>query len=170
MPSRLAASGRPSSPAGVSGSGCGSVVAFWILRRMSSASSVMLIREYSDGIGLAHLRRAVAQRHHPGRRTEDQRLGNRKQLDTEVAVELLGDVARQFQVLLLVLADRNMRRLVGENVGRHQVRVGIEADRGVLLVLARLLLELRHPVEPAEPGDAVEDPGELGMRRRPGSG
>ena len=163
MPSRFAASGRPSSPAGVSGSGCGSVVAFWILRRIVSASSVMFIREYSEGSRLAHLRRAVAQRHDAGRRTEDQRLWNRKQIDGEVAVELLGDVPSQFQVLLLVLADGNVRRLVEENVGRHQVGVGIEADRGILLVLARLLLELCHPVEPSETGDAVEDPGELRM-------
>ncbi len=66
-------------------------------------------------------------------------------------------------MLLLVLADGNVRRLVEKDVGRHQVGVGIEADRGVLLVLARLLFELRHPVEPAETGDAVEDPGELRM-------
>ncbi len=52
MPSKFAASGRPSSPAGVSGSGCGSVVAFWILRRIVSASSVMFIREYSEGSDL----------------------------------------------------------------------------------------------------------------------
>ena len=66
-------------------------------------------------------------------------------------------------MLLLVLADRHMRRLVGQDVGRHQGRIGVEPDGGVLAVLAGLLLELGHAVEPAEPGDAVEHPGELGM-------
>src|SRR6185312_6663450 len=47
----------------------------------------------------------------------------------------------------------------------HQVGIGEQADRDVLAVLARLLLELRHAVEPAEAGHAVEDPGELGMGR-----
>ena len=66
-------------------------------------------------------------------------------------------------MLLLVLADRHMRRLVDQDVGRHQVRIGVEPDRGVLAVLAGLLLELGHAVEPAQAGDAVEHPGELGM-------
>ncbi len=66
-------------------------------------------------------------------------------------------------MLLLVVADRHMRGAVGENVGRHQGRVGEQPDRGVLAVLAGLFLELRHPLEPAHAGDAVEDPGELGV-------
>ena len=124
----------------------------------------MLIREYSEGSDLLIF--AVPSRSDITRVAGPKisGSGNRKQIDAEVAVELLGDVASQFQVLLLVLADGNVRRLVEENVGRHQVRVGVEADRGVLPVLARLLLELRHPVEPAETGDAVEDPGELRVR------
>jgi hypothetical protein len=43
--------------------------------------------------------------------------------------------------------------------------IGEQPDRRVLAVLAGLLLELGHPVEPADAGDAVEDPGELGVRR-----
>ena len=39
----------------------------------------------------------------------------------KVVVELLGDVARQLQMLLLVVADRHMRGAVDEDVGRHQV-------------------------------------------------
>jgi hypothetical protein len=86
----------------------------------------------------------------------------------EVVVELHRDVPRQLEVLLLVLADRNMGRPVGQDVGGHQGRVGEEADGGVLPVLARLLLELRHAVEPAHAGDAVEHPGELGVLVDPG--
>ena len=64
-------------------------------------------------------------------------------------------------MLLLVLADRHVGRLIKKNVGGHQVRIGIEPDGGVLAVLSRFLFELRHPVEPAEPGNTVENPGEL---------
>ena len=81
----------------------------------------------------------------------------------EIVVELLGDVARQLEVLLLVLADRHVRGAVGQDVGRHQDRIGVEADGRVLAVLAGLLLELRHAIEPAEPGHAIEDPGQLGV-------
>ena len=66
-------------------------------------------------------------------------------------------------MLLLVFADRHMGRAIDQNVGRHQRRIGVKTDRGVLAVLAGLLLELRHPVEPAEAGDAIEHPGKLGM-------
>ena len=88
----------------------------------------------------------------------------------EVVVELDGDVAGQLEVLLLVLADRHVGGEIGEDVGRHQHGIVVEADRGVLAVLAGLLLELGHAVQPAEAGDAVEHPGELGVDRAPGSG
>ena len=81
----------------------------------------------------------------------------------EVVVEFLRDVARQLEMLLLVLADRHMRGAIDQNVGRHQVRIGVEPDRGVLAVLAGLLLELGHAVEPAHARDAIEHPGELGV-------
>ena len=68
-------------------------------------------------------------------------------------------------MLLLVLADRHMGRAIDENVGSHQRGIGIEANGRVLAVLAGLLLELRHPVEPADAGDAIEDPGQFGMFR-----
>ena len=80
-----------------------------------------------------------------------------------VVVEFLRDVAGQFQMLLLVLADRHVRGPVDQDVGRHQVRIGVEPHRGVLAVLAGLVLELGHAVEPAEAGDAIEHPGELRM-------
>ena len=91
--------------------------------------------------------------------------GKREEVPAEILVELLGDVAGQLQMLLLVLAHRHMGRLIGQDVGRHQVGIDVEPDRGVLAVLARLLLELGHAVQPADPRHAVEDPGELGMGR-----
>ena len=76
-------------------------------------------------------------------------------------VELLRDVVGEFQVLALVLADRHAGRVIGQDVGRHQVRIDVQPGRGVLPVLARLVLELRHAVQPADARDAVEDPGKL---------
>ncbi len=83
----------------------------------------------------------------------------------EVHVELHGDVARELQMLLLVVADRHMRGAVDEDVGRHQARIGVEAEGGLLAILAGLVLELRHAVHPAEAGDAIEDPGKFRMLR-----
>ena len=81
----------------------------------------------------------------------------------KVVVELGGDVAGKLEMLLLVLADRDMGGEIGEDVGGHQVRIGEQPDAGVLAVLAGLFLELGHAVQPAHAGDAVEHPGELGM-------
>ena len=66
-------------------------------------------------------------------------------------------------MLLLVLAHRHVGGVIEQNVGRHQVRIDVEPGRRILAVLAGLLLELGHAVEPAEPRHAVEDPGELGV-------
>ena len=81
----------------------------------------------------------------------------------KVVVEFLRDVARQLQMLLLVLADRHMGGAVQQNVRGHQHRIIVEPDGRVLAVLAGLLLELRHAAEPADARDAVEDPGKLGV-------
>ncbi len=56
-----------------------------------------------------------------------------------------------------------MSRAIDQNVSGHQVRVGIKTDRGVLFILARLFLELRHAVEPAHARNAVKNPTQLGM-------
>ena len=81
----------------------------------------------------------------------------------EVVIEFLRDVAREFEMLLLILADRHVGGAIDQNVGRHQVRIGVEPDRDVLAILAGLLLELGHAVEPAQPRDAIEHPGEFGV-------
>ena len=83
----------------------------------------------------------------------------------EIIVEFLGDVARQFDVLLLVLADGNMGGAIKQDVRRHQGRIGEKADRGVLAILAGLFLELGHAIEPADAGDAIENPGQLRVFR-----
>ena len=117
------------------------------------------------GVRLGHLLRAVAQAHDARRRAVDQGLDDGKDLGAEIVVELLRDVARQLQMLLLVVAHGHVGCLVEENVGRHQIGIDVEPDRGVLAVLARLFLELGHAVEPAQARHAVEDPGQLRMGR-----
>ena len=78
-------------------------------------------------------------------------------------IELGRDVASQLQMLFLILAHRHVRRLVEQNVGGLQHRIGIEPDAGALLVLAALFFELGHAIEPAEARDAVENPGQFGV-------
>src|SRR5262249_14712638 len=82
---------------------------------------------------------------------------------SEIIVEFLRDIAREFQVLFLVLPYWHMGCPVNENVGGHECWISVEADRCILPVFSRLLLELSHTVEPAQAGDAVEDPGKLGV-------
>ncbi len=90
--------------------------------------------------------------------------GKRKEIrGGEIGVEFLRDVARQLQMLFLVLADRHMGCAIGENVRRHQIGVGKQSDRCIFAVFSRLVLELRHAVEPADPGHAIEDPGQFRM-------
>jgi hypothetical protein len=115
------------------------------------------------GIGFRHLLRAVAQAHHPGGGALDHRFGDGEELHPVVVVELDRDVAGQLQVLLLVLAHGDVGGVVDEDVGGHQRGIGEEPDAGVLAVLAGLVLPLGHALHPAHPGDAVEDPGELGV-------
>ena len=73
------------------------------------------------------------------------------------------DVARELEVLALVVPDRDDVGLVEQDVARHQHRVGEEAGGDELLALA-LVLELGHTAELAEPGDGREQPSRLGMR------
>ena len=72
------------------------------------------------------------------------------------------DVARQLEVLPLVVADRDDVGLVEQDVARHQHGIGEEAGGDELLALA-LLLELGHAAELPEPGHGREQPRRLGM-------
>ena len=79
-------------------------------------------------------------------------------------VEPDGDVAGELEVLALVVADGHPVGVVEEHVGGHEHRV-VEQPDAHRLPSAGFLLELRHPLEFAERGHAVEDPGELGVLR-----
>ncbi len=163
MPTRLSASGRASSAARVVGQRLGVGLGAADLQRDRVGIVGHVDARIIRGVGFRHLLGAVAQAHHPRRLAEDLRLGQREEIALVAPVERAGDVARELQMLLLVLADRHMGRLVEQDVGRHQHRIGVEAEPGHLAVLAGLFLELGHPVEPAERGQAAEQPAELGM-------
>ena len=79
-------------------------------------------------------------------------------------IEALRDVARQFQVLRLVLAHRHDAGLVEQDIGGHQHRVLQQAVAHRFL-LGGLGFVLRHALQPAHRRDAGEHPGQLGVRR-----
>ena len=82
----------------------------------------------------------------------------------EAAVEALGEVAGQLDVLALVLADRDLVGLVEQDVRDLEDRVREQADgRALGALLGGLVLELGHAARLAEAGEAVHDPGELGV-------
>ena len=54
--------------------------------------------------------------------------GGDEQFDVEVVVELDRDVAGQLDMLLLVLADRDVGGLVEQDVGGLEHRIGEQAD------------------------------------------
>ena len=79
-------------------------------------------------------------------------------------VEPGGQVPAQLEVLALVLPDRHLVGLVEQDVGGHQHRVGEQPDVGALRAhLGGLVLELGHPLGLPEPGQAAEDPAQLGV-------
>ena len=72
----------------------------------------------------------------------------------EAGVEAARDLARQLEVLRLVLADRHLARLVEQDVGRLQHRIGEQPGVDVVGVLLGLGLELGLPAELAHRGHA----------------
>lgn len=145
-------------------------------QRLAPAVGDRRLELLADHVGLvdqAHgaLRRAVRRRHLPRRLLQihdprtDRRVDALRQLErlAEARVEALRDVARELQVLALVVADRHQIGLVEQDVARHQHRVGEQAGRHEVLALA-LVLELGHPAELAVARDGLQQPGRLGVR------
>ena len=62
----------------------------------------------------------------------------------EARVEAAADLARQLEVLHLVVADRHAGGAVEQDVGGHQDRIGEQAGVDVLRLALALLLELGH--------------------------
>src|SRR3546814_6035311 len=66
-------------------------------------------------------------------------------------------------MLLLIFAHGNMGRLVEQNVGSLQHGIDEQANAGTLAVLACLVLELRHAIEPTHARGAIQKPGKFSM-------
>mmetsp|Transcript_13690 Transcript_13690/g.39635 ORF Transcript_13690/g.39635 Transcript_13690/m.39635 type:complete len:492 (-) Transcript_13690:32-1507(-) len=125
---------------------------------------------------LGHLGGAVLQRHDTRARRRDEHLGHLEHAPAAPAsllpalaavqtVDTLCNVARQLQVLLLVLAHGYQVGLVQEDVCGHEHWIGEQSSAHLLSLLPALLLELDHTVEPANGRHAVQQPLELRMSR-----
>ena len=119
MPTRLSSLGPPRRPAILARQrlGIGLRLADFLRDRIGVV--VKIDARIIGGVRLRHFLGAVAQAHHPRGWPLDQRLGQRKERIAitmlgdrggEIEIELLRDVAGKFQMLLLVLANRHMRR------------------------------------------------------------
>ncbi len=78
-------------------------------------------------------------------------------------VERPDDLARQLEVGRLVPPDRHERRLVDDDVGRLEDRVGQQPVVDVVGLELLLLLVGRRPLEPAHRGHRAQQPGQLGV-------
>jgi hypothetical protein len=114
---------------------------------------------------LAHLFLRRVEPHDPCTDGADQR-GRHGEDVAALGIDALSEVAAEFDVLPLILADRNEVGVVEEDVRRLQDGVG--EDPGIdafppLGLTARL--ELSHPVEPSHRSQGLEDPAQLGVCR-----
>ena len=96
-------------------------------------------------VGGRHLPLGLLQVHDPRADRREAPLRNPERLAVAL-VEALGDVARELDVLTLVVADGHEIRLVQEDVAGHQGRIRKERGGHELTALG-LVLELRHPSE-----------------------
>ena len=113
-------------------------------------------------VALGHLDVRIIQPHHAAPDFGDDRLGDDEGFAIPV-VETLRYIARQLDVLSLVVADRHFVRAVQQNVARHQHRV-VEQTGGDAHHSGGLVFVLRHALKPADGGYAVEQPARLGVR------
>ena len=81
----------------------------------------------------------------------------------EPLVEPSRQIARQLQMLLLVVSDRDKVRVVQQNISGHQRRIHEQA-RADGIFACRFILELRHPLQLAH-GKRRQQPAELRMLR-----
>ena len=80
--------------------------------------------------------------HDPSPDLRDRCLGNNERVAVP-AVESNSEVSCQFEVLALIISDRNTIGVVKKNVGGHESRIGKETSRDELGIVA-FVLELSH--------------------------
>ena len=154
-PGFCSSSARTSPPA--------SVTARAILRRIASGSSRMSMIPCGDEDDLLILAVGILQVGDLRDAAEDVGRGHGERGPVPV-VEPGGQVPGQFQVLPLVLPDRHLLGLVEQDVGGLQDRVAEQPEARLPgAALGGLVLELRHPAQLAEPGQAAERPGQFGV-------
>ena len=123
-----------------------SVTARLIFLVIVSGSSSRKIEPVSVLVRFGHLFRRVGERHYFGTDRRDVAVGNDERF-AEIAIEAFREIARQFKMLFLILADRDEVGLIKQNVRGHQHRIGEQADAGTFGVALALVLELRHSLE-----------------------
>ena len=101
-----------------------------------------------DGVAVALGHLPVVEAGEP-RKLRQERLRLHKQLAVEV-VKTSDDLATEFQMRDLVLADRHVPRIVDDDVGRLEQRIAEKAQRRQIFVrdLLHLLFVGRHSLEP----------------------
>ena len=122
--------------------------------------------EQGDGVieaggGFAHLLRGVVEAHDARADGGKAGVGDDEGVGVE-RIEALRDIAGEFQVLRLVVADGDDTRLVEQDIGGHEDGV-LEEPVADGFLFGGLYLVLRHAFEPADGRDAGEHPGELGV-------
>ena len=111
-------------------------------------------------IGFAHLAGGLLQAHDAAAHLAEVALGHGENIAVN-AVEALGNVPGQLQMLLLIRADGHQIGLIEQNIRRHQHGVIKQARVDVVRVLGALVLVLGHAGKLAHIGEAVQDPGQL---------
>jgi hypothetical protein len=128
-----------------------------LLRRVEHADRVVGPRP-----ALRHFFRRIVETHDPRAGFRNRGFGQ----DEHVAVgcvEALREVARQLDVLLLIFADRNVRRAIEQDVGCHQHRIREESGANFAALRFGFFLELRHALQLAHRRDARQIPGQLAV-------
>src|SRR4051794_38933784 len=114
--------------------------------------------------GLAHLLRRVIKPHDAGSCRRSLYFWNDEHVTAEQLVEAPSDIARQLDVLTLVIPHWDQVGPVQEYVRRHEHWISQQAAADSRPP-ARLSLELRHPFQPTQRGHAVQEPHEFGVLR-----
>ena len=112
---------------------------------------------------LAHLFRRIIQGHNAGAFLQIAAFRNDEGL-LVLVVYPGGNVAAQLNMLLLIVTHRNDVRIIQQNVGSHQHRIGEQTSRCRLFILA-FILELGHSGQLAGIGLAGQHPSQFCVTR-----